>query len=174
MSCSSRSVLDVGREALDDLIRHAESGYPEEVCGFLIGVVVGEATRVTRIRPVRNVWSEDEVLVRDLTDSLSDSDSDRAMEFAAAAATTRFAIDPREQLQVMREVRGESARIVGLYHSHPDHPAVPSGWDAEFAWEECSFAIASVVGGCFAELRSWRRESGGTAMLEETILTTTP
>ncbi len=172
MSCSSRSLLDVGRQALDDLIRHAESGYPEEVCGFLIGVVVGEATRVTRIRPVRNMWSEDGVLVQDLTEALSDTD--RAMEFAAAAATTRFAIDPREQLKVMREVRGESARIVGLYHSHPDHPAVPSGWDAEFAWEACSFAIASVLGGSFAELRSWRRVSGGTTMLEETILTTTP
>jgi proteasome lid subunit RPN8/RPN11 len=45
--------------------------------------------------------------------------------------------------------------VIGFYHSHPDHPAVPSQFDLDHAWPVYSYLIVSVIQGQSAELTSW-------------------
>jgi len=52
------------------------------------------------------------------------------------------------------------AEIVGVWHSHPDHGAVPSPADRVTAWAEYSYLIAAVSKSGVSELRCWRLEHG--------------
>jgi proteasome lid subunit RPN8/RPN11 len=57
--------------------------------------------------------------------------------------------------------------IIGIWHSHPDHPARPSETDRAAAWEGWSYLIASVTKHGVADLRSWRLQ--GKDFVEENI-----
>ncbi|MBI1876012.1 MAG: M67 family metallopeptidase [Acidobacteria bacterium] len=47
----------------------------------------------------------------------------------AAASRTRFLIDPGDHFAAIREARSSAQEVVGVYHSHPSSPAVPSATD---------------------------------------------
>ena len=115
---------------LESISRHGEASYPKECCGFLIGRAGDEATRVERVLPAPNDGPE--------------------------GRSNRFAIHPETVLAVHKEARTVGLDVVGFYHSHPDHPARPSGLDREDAWPGRSYLIVSVVGGRAVEARSWR------------------
>ena len=101
-------VLSASQRARIETI--AEQTYPEECCGLLVGVERADgAIVVTRIVESRNLRAD---RVRD-----------------------RFEIDPQIRIDVERELRSQRERIVGHYHSHPDHPAFPSATDLEMAFE---------------------------------------
>ena len=52
----------------------------------------------------------------------------------------------------MRRLRGGAERMIGHYHSHPDHPASPSRHDLEMAFEpDLIWLITSVIGGRVAD-----------------------
>jgi proteasome lid subunit RPN8/RPN11 len=59
--------------------------------------------------------------------------------------------------------------LLGFYHSHPDHPAMPSQYDLDHAWPFFSYVIVSVQGGEPAELRSWRLRDDRSQFDEETL-----
>src|SRR6187551_2977568 len=103
-----------------------EAGYPNEICGMLIGRDVrdGNVTRrlVERLVPGRNVFEADEQY-------------------------HRFSIDPRQQMKAEREAEAEGKVVLGFYHSHPDHPARPSEYDREHAWPFYSYVIVAVESG---------------------------
>ncbi len=111
---------------------HAERGYPDEVCGLLIGSFDGADKVVRRVVPVENEWE------------------------AVDERRRRFLITPDVFARQEREARRDGLEIVGFYHSHPDHPAEPSATDREFAWPLYSYLIQSVAGGRAAEFASWR------------------
>ena len=62
---------------------------------------------------------------------------------------------PLDQLQAMKRARAAGLDIVGVYHTHPDHPAEPSAYDRDTAAPEWSYVIASVRKGKVADVRSW-------------------
>ena len=113
-----------------DLVRSiegaAETAYPDECCGLLVGW--GDDPRhdgnvvVTRVEPSANV--------------------------AEGGTADRFEVDPRLRLRLMRELGNGPLRIVGHYHSHPDHLARPSRRDSDMAWEpDLVWVITSVKKG---------------------------
>ena len=73
----------------------------------------------------------------------------------------RYALDPLEQLRVQKDAEARGLEIIGFAHSHPDHPPIPSRFDAENAWTFYSYVVASVQKETFAEARSWRLDDGG-------------
>ena len=100
----------------------AETGYPDEVCGLLVGHwPAPDHCRVDRV-----VASEN--LSRDRSKS--------------------FEIDPALRLDLQRELRGSTNGVVGLFHSHPDQSAQPSARDLERAWEpDLVWLVTSVLAG---------------------------
>jgi proteasome lid subunit RPN8/RPN11 len=124
-------MLVIARDAYSALRRHGEEAYPEESCGVLAGRFGDGGSAVVFAIRCNNVRR----------------DSPR----------NRYAIDPKELIQVQREARKEGLDIVGFYHSHPDHPAEWSSTDLDEAnWVGCSYVITSAARGQAAETRSFR------------------
>ena len=111
----------------------------------MLGRVEGEAHEVTEFRGMRNTVE------------------DRPWD--------RYALDPLEQLQVQKDADARGLEIIGFAHSHPDHPPVPSRFDAEHGWTFYSYLVASVQKGRLREARSWRLDDGG--VFQEEPLTET-
>jgi proteasome lid subunit RPN8/RPN11 len=130
---------------MDQMRVHLEGGYPNEACGALLGRVDGDTHQVTEFRGMRNTVV------------------DRPWD--------RYALDPLEQLQVQKDADARGLEIVGFAHSHPDHPPVPSRFDAEHGWSFYSYVVASVQKGSMREARSWRLDPDG-AFQEEALTET--
>ena len=114
----------------ESLRRQAEQAYPEECCGILLGSTTAGERHVRTIVPCRNTRVGD--------------------------AHKRFEIDPAELVRVQREARESGTKILGFYHSHPDHPPQPSPTDLEHAhWIGCSYVIVGVAQGKATETRSF-------------------
>ncbi|HEU4390223.1 MAG TPA: Mov34/MPN/PAD-1 family protein, partial [Blastocatellia bacterium] len=61
--------------------------------------------------------------------------------------------------------------IIGYYHSHPDHPAAPSGFDLDHScWPGESYIIVSVERGKAAALNSFRKPDYAQFVQEEVIV----
>jgi proteasome lid subunit RPN8/RPN11 len=129
--------------------RHAVATYPEECCGVLLG-----APPPAEGPPVGRV------------ERLLALDNERA-----DSRHNRFLITPERVLEVHREARRLGLEVLGYYHSHPDHPAVPSEYDREHAWPGMSYVIVSVRAGQAAETRSWRLADDRSRFEEEDLVT---
>ncbi len=97
----------------------------------MLGYLANESKTVVEVMPTENAWSEE--------------DSKRR----------RYAIAPEILLKVQKQARDRSLNIIGIYHSHPDNPAIPSESDRFLAWQEYSYIIVSVPNGKALELKSW-------------------
>lgn len=81
----------------------------------------------------------------------------------------RYVIEPETVLQAHRQARELELDILGYYHSHPDHPAVPSEFDREHAWPGMSYLITAVEKGRVADTRSWRLRDDRSGFDEEPL-----
>ncbi len=125
---------------------HAEKAYPEECCGLLLGVQDEDRDHriVHEIQPMTNDWTE-------AVNPFADGDSPQSVSKA-----NRFWIDPKALMEAQRYGRDRGWIILSVYHSHPDHPSVPSERDRELAWSGYSYPILSVIEGKLASIQSWR------------------
>jgi len=118
-----------------EIRRHGEAEYPHECCGLLIGRFDESGRKVvTEIYPVSNAREEQ-------------------------ARHNRSLILPEELMRGERHARELKLDVVGNYHSHPDHPAIPSSFDLEHAWPTWSYVIVSVQQSKAVDLRSWELEA---------------
>jgi proteasome lid subunit RPN8/RPN11 len=84
---------------------------------------------------------------------------------------TRVELDPLAYARAEREAARRGLGVWGYYHSHPDHPAVPSLVDLEHApFCEWSYVIVSVREGLSEELRAWTVRQDRSQFDEEAIL----
>jgi proteasome lid subunit RPN8/RPN11 len=148
-----KSSLHLTSEQLQTLHNHAERTYPEECCGILLGTIErrADSTQKTLVDGIETVNAWSEAVAADLESvgiapSKHPSTSDRR---------DRYWIDPQVLLHVQKQARDRGLQIIGIYHSHPDHPAVPSESDRQLAWAEYSYVIVSVQQGKVAETRCW-------------------
>lgn len=64
---------------------------------------------------------------------------------AALDQARRFQMDPREQIEAMRQMRDNDEALIAIYHSHPRAPALPSETDlAEASYPEAVYLIISL------------------------------
>jgi proteasome lid subunit RPN8/RPN11 len=68
-----------------------------------------------------------------------------------------------------KHAAANSLEVVGFYHSHPDHPAIPSGYDLEHAWPVYSYVVVAVKSGQAEDLRSWELQADRSRFDEEKI-----
>ncbi|MDQ6691460.1 MAG: M67 family metallopeptidase [Candidatus Dormibacteraeota bacterium] len=126
--------MKIATAALQVAKIHAEEGYPHEICGFLIGARgSGRISRAVRATNTVEVRSRD-----------------------------RYEIDPRDIIRVQRAADDAGEDVLGYYHSHPDHPARASVFDAERSWAGPLYLIVSCVGGKVVDANAFiAREDGG-------------
>ena len=60
--------------------------------------------------------------------------------------------------------------LLGVYHSHPNHPAIASEHDLAVAMPYFSYIIVSVMNGEVADLKSWRLQDEAREFQEELVL----
>jgi proteasome lid subunit RPN8/RPN11 len=138
--------LNIGKEVRQQMHKHAEHDYPDECCGFLYGRFNDDGSlKVTEIRPVTNAKTGDKI--------------------------KRFQIYPNDYRKAEQYAVQQDLDLVGVYHSHPDHPAQPSDHDLKQALPVFSYIIVSVQNGVAKETTSWRIEDS-EEFQEEKILET--
>jgi proteasome lid subunit RPN8/RPN11 len=135
--------LVVGDQHVAAIRQHGEADYPHEACGLLGGRVESGRTIVRQLVPLPNGRSD--------------------------SARDRYEIDPGAYLRAQQALDGEGLEIVGVYHSHPDHPAEPSAFDRDHAWPRLSYVIVGVAAGRSGDLKSWRLSDDRAAFAEEPI-----
>lgn len=126
----------------EEIRRHGEAAYPAECCGALVGRIEGEDKEVVRLAPAVNRRTDD---------------------------PHRYLIAPDDLRRLDSEVRAAGLEIVGYYHSHPDHPAAPSAFDADHAWPWYSYVIVRIDRGRGAELASWVLADDRPQLLPESL-----
>ncbi|MFP3091412.1 M67 family metallopeptidase [Treponema sp. TIM-1] len=131
-------------EAEQRIREEGERAWPNECCGFLLGILEGGEKRADSILAVENAWE-------------------------AGEQYHRFVITPEDVLHAEKEARRQKKDILGIYHSHPDHPAKPSDYDREQALPFYSYVIVAVQGGTAAELTSWELTGDRDQFLEEEV-----
>lgn len=115
-------MIYLGATHLAEIQDHARTAYPHECCGLLSGYGGerdNEDIHITTVTPSPNIAGKKD----------------------GAPSFDRFEVDPKVRFDLMRalenaaEAGDETRRLVGHYHSHPDHPPYPSPRDIEMAFE---------------------------------------
>ena len=133
--------IAVPGDVLETIREHAARAYPDECCGALIGEETGHIVEAFE---------------------LSNTTSDERRR--------RFLIGPDAYRAAEARATQAGSALIGFYHSHPNHPAVPSAFDLEHAWPNQSYLIVSVQAGRPEGARSWRLRADRSAFDEEPLV----
>ncbi|HSG31575.1 MAG TPA: M67 family metallopeptidase [Thermodesulfobacteriota bacterium] len=129
-------VVTIKKATLDKIIEHSESGFPHEVCGALIG----DGKSITEFKICTNLNTE--------------------------RAHDRYELDPESFNDADKWARDNGLEIMGIYHTHPDHPSRPSEFDRERAWPDWFYIILSIMSGKFDNFRTWVLEDFDSQFVE--------
>jgi proteasome lid subunit RPN8/RPN11 len=116
---------------LDQMKAHASVVFPDECCGFLFGTEQSDGTRtISKISEVNNAMPGDK--------------------------RRRFEITGKDYMRAEQFALENGILLLGIYHSHPNHPAIPSEHDRLAAQPYFSYLIISVMQEEIGHIRSWR------------------
>ncbi|ADC90144.1 Mov34/MPN/PAD-1 family protein [Thermocrinis albus DSM 14484] len=127
-------MLRIKASALQKILAQAERDYPYETCGLLLGK-----------------WDKDVRIAFGAYETPNKSPNRKE---------DRYEIDPLDYMKAEEKAKQFGLEIVGVYHSHPDHPDRPSTVDEERAFEGWSYIIVSVSKGKSVSYRSWELVEG--------------
>ena len=150
-------ILKLKSDHFQTICTHAEQTYPQECCGLLLGRMGDGEKVLVELWQVENVWGPQTATIFS-----SESNSQDGL-----TRERRYTIDPQDMLKAQRYARDRQLAIVGIYHSHPNHPALPSECDRTLAWPEYSYIIVSVNQGKAGDLRSWQLDDDRQFQAEE-------
>lgn len=137
-------MLTIKSNALKEIEKHLEAAYPNEGAGLLLGSATQTGKQVQEVLPLENRWEGEEQY-------------------------HRFLLTAQDMLQGEQEAVRRGLDVVGIFHSHPDHPAEPSGFDRDWALPWYSYIITTVAQGQTARHRSWLLKEDRSAYDEEPI-----
>ena len=138
-------MLVLSEELASRIRAHGVEAYPHECCGALLGTDGENAREVRDLLPLVNR--------RD--------DSPR----------NRFSISPDDFRTAEKAARERGLELIGWYHSHPDHPALPSEYDREHAWPWYSYVVVSILERAPKQMTSWRLADNRVRFQPEAIET---
>jgi proteasome lid subunit RPN8/RPN11 len=133
-------MLAVSNDLIERINEHVEGAYPEEGAGFLLGLE-GE---VMDVLPLPNVRED-------------------------GARHNRFLFAPEDYLKAELKADALGLSLIGVFHSHPDCPNVPSEFDREWAQPFFSYIITRVDAGKAVNHRSWRLTEDRSKYEEEEL-----
>jgi proteasome lid subunit RPN8/RPN11 len=139
-------MLTISPSLLRALQAHGEAAYPNEGAGLLLGSATAAGKTVADILPLANHWEAEEQY-------------------------HRYLITPQDMLTGERAAAQRGQDVIGIFHSHPDHPAEPSGMDRDWALPWYSYVITTVAQRQATVSRSWLLREDRSAFDEEEIQT---
>jgi proteasome lid subunit RPN8/RPN11 len=119
--------LELPKILFDHLIELARKALPNECVGFLAGI---SSERVSAVFPLVNV---------------------------AGDATSFYAAEASGVIRALKAIKNQHLELVGIYHSHPRHKAVPSKTDLEKATWDVPYLILDVQNN---QARAWELLDG--------------
>ena len=122
--------LDVNEAAMAEMKTHSEEAFPDECCGFFYGEEKDGDRSVSLAKRIINVKEGDK--------------------------RRRFEISSKDYIGAERYAIREGLTLIGIYHSHPVHPAIPSEHDLAVAMPWFSYIIVSVELTGVEHVRSWQ------------------
>lgn len=137
--------LLLSQAVLEKIHAHGAGAYPEEGAGLLLGRDTAAEREVIEILPLVN------------------SHEDQARH-------NRYLITAADMLAGEQEAVRLGLDVIGVFHSHPDHPNRPSEFDRDWALPWFSYIITSVNQGQAAASRSWRLSEDRESFHEEELL----
>ena len=138
-------MIKIQASLLREIYDRTEASFPNECCGLLIGTTDTDNNHtVYAFRTCKNLNQE--------------------------RARDRYLIDPLEYRHAEQEFEKGPWDIIGIYHSHPDHPSRPSQTDTDRAWPVYSYVIISVQQGTVAGAQSWVLDESEKKFYEEPLL----
>lgn len=137
--------INLPEHLMDKIHAHGEETYPEEGAGLLLGRDEDGDRVVVDVLPLPN-GRED------------------------SARHNRYVITPLHLFEGEKEAEARGLEVIGVFHSHPDHPNRPSEFDRKWAVPWFSYIITSVKRGQAAGSRSWRLTDDREMFNEEDIV----
>mgnify|MGYP001350325160 CR=1 FL=1 len=100
-------MIKIDARLIRDLLSYCRSKLPEEACGALVGKEANGIIRVTGVVPIAN---------------------------RSPAPLSRFRFDAEQWIKLLYGSARSGETVVGVFHSHPTVPAVPSAEDLATHW----------------------------------------
>ncbi len=123
--------IKISRRLLNEIHSQGENAYPEEGAGLLLGYEQEGNRFVQSLLTLENARED-------------------------TARHNRYLITAADMLGGEKEAERLGQSIIGIFHSHPDHPNLPSEFDREWAIPWYSYLITRVDNGRAVESKSWR------------------
>ena len=136
------STIHLSAAAIATVNEHAREAFPNECCGFLYGREEGGR----------------KIVVAQRVDNSKEGDQRR-----------RFEISPLDYIKAENYALEHNTQLLGIYHSHPNHPAIASVHDLEKAMPFFSYVIVSVMDGEIADTKSWKLKEDVREFQEEIV-----
>ncbi|HLV80835.1 MAG TPA: M67 family metallopeptidase [Chthonomonadaceae bacterium] len=136
-------MIRVSEAQQEAIRRHGARTFPHECVGVILGDVQDGVKVAQELRPLENVHEE--------------------------GHERRYLVSPDQMLMLMQEERRTRRKVLGFYHSHPNHPARPSDYDRDWAWPWYSYIIVSVMDGVPADMTAWQLEEDRQSFRREEI-----
>ena len=137
-------MIRLTEEHLDAIRAHGVRDFPHECCGVILGDVVDGVKVVGELRPLANVHED--------------------------GHERRYLVSPDEMFALMQEERRTRKKILGFYHSHPNHPAEPSEYDRDWASPWYTYIIVSIQDGRPERLTVWQLNDDRQAFQAEEVV----
>jgi proteasome lid subunit RPN8/RPN11 len=137
-------MLKINKQLLEEIYNHGIETYPDECCGIMIGLAEGD------IRTVKKIF--------------------RAENLNKERSKDRYELNQKDFLRADRLAQDMELDIVGIYHSHPDHPSKASETDRQKAHEGYSYLIVAVHQGKIFSKNSWILDAEKQFQEEEIII----
>jgi proteasome lid subunit RPN8/RPN11 len=122
-------MIEIEREPWRTMVAHAESTYPNECCGAMLGRSGGSGKLVTEAVPLQNSFSGEQ--------------------------GERYELRPEDLLNADKAARDRGLDLIGIFHSHPDCDAYFSETDLKNSCPWYSFVVLSIKAGKFDHANSF-------------------
>lgn len=138
--------ISITKDLYAQVTAHLQAAYPNEGAGLLFGSADGGGTKTVKaILPFVN-------------------------KFESGEQYHRYLITAEDMLTGEVEAERLGLDVIGVFHSHPDHPAKASEYDREYAYPWYSYVIVSVQKGQAAYAQSWVLADDREKFNEEQII----
>jgi len=137
-------MIKINSGAWETMVTHAQTTFPDECCGVMVGKIEGDTKNVTTAIALENAYK--------------------------GKQEDRYEIRPEDLLAADKNARAEQLDLIGIFHSHPDCDAYFSKTDLENSCPWYSFVVLSIKGGKFDHANSFLPNADQTVAEKEELI----